>query len=48
VADDLFDRMISVSLNQWYTPQDCQHIAQGIDKVLAAYCTQDVQAARWL
>lgn len=47
-ADDLFDRMISISLNQWYTPQDCAHIAQGINKVLGAYCTPDAQAAKWI
>ena len=29
VADDLFDRMITIPLNQWYTPEDCQHIAAG-------------------
>jgi len=48
VADDLFDRVISVHLNQWYTAADCRHIADGVNKVLAAYCTRDRGAAPWL
>jgi dTDP-4-amino-4,6-dideoxygalactose transaminase len=48
VADDLFGRMVSVWLNQWYSPSDCDHIAQGINKVLAAFCTQDNNAPAWL
>ena len=48
VADDLFDRMISVPLNQWYTAYDCANIANGINKVLSAYCTQDPNARGWL
>jgi len=48
VADDLFDRMVTISLNQWYTDKDCSHIAAGINKVLSAYCTEDAQAPRWL
>ena len=48
VADDLFDRVINVSLNQWLTPRDCRNIALGINKVLAAYCTEDPKAAAWL
>ena len=39
VADDLFDRVVNVPLNQWYNAQDCLHIADAINKVLSAYCT---------
>ena len=39
VACDLFDRVITVSLNQWWSPADCAAVAGGINKVLAAYCT---------
>ncbi len=39
VADDLFDRMVSVNLNQWYSARDCRNVATGINKVLSAYCT---------
>ncbi|MGD2175949.1 MAG: aminotransferase class V-fold PLP-dependent enzyme [Candidatus Brocadiaceae bacterium] len=47
VADDLYDRVVSVPLNQWYTEADCRHIAEGIDKVLSAYCTGSADAPPW-
>ena len=47
VADDLYDRMISVGLNQWYTAADCRNIAKAINKVLSAYCTEDPKARKW-
>ncbi len=47
VADDLFSRMISIGLNQWYSPTDCDRIAHGINKVLAAFCTPDANAQPW-
>jgi dTDP-4-amino-4,6-dideoxygalactose transaminase len=47
VADDLFDRVVSISLDQWYTAQDCDHIASGINKVLSAYCEREPGAAPW-
>ncbi len=47
VADDLYDRYIGISLNQWYSPQDCDNIAKAINKVLGAYCTEDPSAAKW-
>jgi 8-amino-3,8-dideoxy-alpha-D-manno-octulosonate transaminase len=48
VADDLFDRVVSIHLNQWYTAADCRHIADGVNKVLSAYCTEDAAATPWL
>ena len=48
VADDLFERMVGIGLNQWYSPTDCDHIARGINKVLAAFCTQDNNARTWI
>ena len=48
VADDLFDRVISVGLNQWYTARDCRNIARGVNKVLSAYCTEDPKARAWV
>ena len=48
VADDLFDRMVSVSLNQWYSGEDCRNIAAGINKVLSAYCTEDASRNAWI
>lgn len=40
VADDLFDRMVSINLNQWYSARDCANVAAGINKVLTAYCSK--------
>ena len=48
VADDLFNRGISISLDQWYSPTDCHNIATGINKVLSAFCTEDPDAIPWL
>lgn len=48
VADDLFLRNISIPLNQWYSEADCDNIAAGINKVLAAYCTEDAAGLGWL
>lgn len=47
VADDLFDRVISLPLDQWYNEADCHNVAAGINKVLSAYCTEDLQGASW-
>lgn len=47
VADDLYERVITVGLNQWYTAGDCRQIADGINKVLKALCTPDDKATPW-
>jgi len=47
VADDLYDRCVSVYLDQWFSPADCDNIAKAINKVLTAYCTPDPAAAKW-
>ncbi len=47
VADDLFDRVINIPLNQWYTAGDCRKIANGINKVLSAYCAEDDSGLSW-
>jgi 8-amino-3,8-dideoxy-alpha-D-manno-octulosonate transaminase len=47
VADDLFDRMITVSLNQWYSEEDCDRVADAINQVLEQHCTADPQARPW-
>ena len=39
VACDLFDRCVIIHLNQWWSPADCAAVAEGINKVLATYCT---------
>ena len=47
MADDLFDRMVTISLNQWYTPADCRNTADALNKVFSAYCTEDPEATPW-
>ena len=39
VATDLFDRCVVVPLNLWWSPEDCEAVAAGINKVLFAYGT---------
>ena len=48
VANDLFDRNVSIRLSQWYNAKDCRNIARGINKVLGSYCTPDPDATPWL
>jgi len=40
VATDLHNRCIGMGLNQWWSDTDCDHVAEGINKVLDAYCTR--------
>lgn len=47
VADDLFDRMISISLNQWYTAADCRLLADRINEALTSCCTPDPSGRAW-
>ncbi len=47
VADDLFDRMININLNQWYTAEDCREIATRINDALAECCHIDPHGAPW-
>jgi dTDP-4-amino-4,6-dideoxygalactose transaminase len=48
MADDLFNRSLSIPLNQWYDEADCDAVAAGINKVLSAFCTADPNAQPWL
>ena len=47
VADDLFDRMISVNLNQWYSEDDCAQLAEHLNAALSAQCKEDANATAW-
>jgi len=40
LGSDLFDRRITIALNQWWTPEDCEQFAAGLNHVLSTYCTQ--------
>jgi len=48
VADDLFDRMITINLNQWYSAKDCDELAGRINRVLESCCAPDSAAPAWL
>ena len=48
MADDLFDRLVHVNLNQWLTAAECRQIANTINAVLTRSCTPDANAAPWL
>jgi len=48
VADDLFDRMVNIRLNQWYSDDDCAIIAEAVNRVLAARCAEDAGAKPWI
>ena len=47
VADDLFDRVITIWLNQWYNAADCRQIAHYINATLSECCTPDQKAPQW-
>jgi 8-amino-3,8-dideoxy-alpha-D-manno-octulosonate transaminase len=46
VGADLYDRNIMVWLDQWYSPEDCDAIAAGINKVLRALCGKKYRKAK--
>jgi 8-amino-3,8-dideoxy-alpha-D-manno-octulosonate transaminase len=48
VASDLYRREISVSINQWWTQNDCNAVAAGLNKVFRAFCTPDTSAKKWI
>jgi 8-amino-3,8-dideoxy-alpha-D-manno-octulosonate transaminase len=48
VAEDLFDRNIMIWLDPCYNEDDCRQIAEGINKVLSAYCTEDARGRAWM
>ena len=47
VADDLFDRVVHIGLNQWFTAEDCREFARRINAVLSRHCTADPDATPW-
>jgi len=47
VSVDLFERMVSVSLNQWLSPESCATLAEAINRVLAMHCKPSDQAPAW-
>ncbi len=48
VAADLFSREVAIDLSEWLSRDDCDAIAEGITKVLAAFCTEDPNGRPWI
>jgi len=48
VARDLFAREVSVGIDQWWTAQDADDVANGINKVLSAFCSEDPNGKKWM
>ena len=48
VADDLWARGVYVWSDSWWSPEDCDAVAAGINKVLLACCTEDADGASWV
>lgn len=48
VADDLFDRVVTIQLNQWYTAADCRDTAARINRALGQVCPRDSRGMPWL
>ncbi|MCC6423531.1 MAG: DegT/DnrJ/EryC1/StrS family aminotransferase [Phycisphaerales bacterium] len=47
VAEDLYHREIAIYVDQWWTEADCDAVANGVNKVLAAFCTASPNAKKW-
>jgi 8-amino-3,8-dideoxy-alpha-D-manno-octulosonate transaminase len=48
VSTDLYDRNILVWIDPNYNDEDCRNIADGMNKVFSAYCTEDAGGRPWL
>jgi len=47
VADDLYGRMVSMPVNQWWSDEDCDAVAAGMNKVFAAYDQKVGEPGTW-
>jgi len=47
VAEDLYNRAVRIGIDQWWSNEDCDAIAAGINKVLSAYCTEGTASREW-
>ena len=48
VAEDLFAREVAVGFDQWWSEDDCDRVAAGINKVLSAYVTKVAGKGAWM
>ena len=47
MADDLFDRAVSINLNQWHTDEECDAIAEALNEVFSTNCVEDPSQTPW-
>ena len=47
-TSDLYARVVSLSVNQWWTAGDCAKVARAVNKVLGAFYEADPKGALWL
>jgi 8-amino-3,8-dideoxy-alpha-D-manno-octulosonate transaminase len=47
VAESLYDRTVNIPINQWYSDNDCEHMAEGLNKVFNAYCSENAKGPAW-
>ena len=45
---DLLSRRVSISINQWWTENDCKKVAAAMSKVFDAYYNRDSKNGNWL
>jgi 8-amino-3,8-dideoxy-alpha-D-manno-octulosonate transaminase len=48
VSVDLYAREVTVQLDQWYDKADCDRVACALNKVLGAFCTEEMSVACWI
>ena len=48
LGNDLYNREITLTIDQWWTDQDADNVTTAMNKVLGALCTPDAIANAWL
>jgi 8-amino-3,8-dideoxy-alpha-D-manno-octulosonate transaminase len=48
VSDDLFDRMVSVKLNQWLTKADCEVVSGVLNQTFENHCSETTATHPWI
>jgi dTDP-4-amino-4,6-dideoxygalactose transaminase len=48
VSIELYEKEVSVGVNQYFTDADCALVAAALNKVLSALCTEDPKGAPWI
>ena len=48
VSDDLFDRVVSVKLNQWLSAADCEVVSGVLNETFESHCTETTAGKPWI